>query len=65
MEERWSMEDNLLALAVVALQALEENFTLAVIVFVTGFIATLVTLIFIVSMHRYWERRSGSNEEED
>ena len=55
----------LLVLMALALQALEENFTLAVIVFVTGFIATLITLIFIVRMHRYWERRSGSNEEED
>jgi heme/copper-type cytochrome/quinol oxidase subunit 4 len=55
----------LLALLALTLQALEENFTLAVIVFITGFIATLVTLIFIVRMHRYWERRSGSNEEED
>jgi hypothetical protein len=54
-----------LTLALIALQALEDNFTLAVIVFVTGFIATLITLIFIVSMHRYWERRSGSDEEED
>ncbi len=54
-----------LTLALIALQALEDNFTLAVIVFVTGFIATLVTLIYIVSMHRYWERRSGSDEEED
>jgi hypothetical protein len=53
------------ALTVIALQALEENFTLGVIVFVTGFIATLVTLIYIVAMHRYWERRSGSNDEED
>ena len=55
----------LLALLALALQALEENFTLAVIVFITGFIATLITLIYIVSMHRYWERRSDSNEEED
>ena len=55
----------LLALLALALQALEENFTLAVIVFITGFIATLITLIFIVRMHRYWERRSGSSEEED
>jgi hypothetical protein len=54
-----------LTLALIALQALEENFTLGVIVFVTGFIATLVTLIYIVRMHRYWERRSSSNEEED
>ncbi len=53
------------ALVLLVLQALEENFTLAVIVFVTGFIATLVTLIFIVAMHRYWERRSDSNVEED
>ena len=58
------MEDNF-ALPVLALQALEENFTLGVIVFVTGFIATLVTLIFIVSMHRYWERRSNSNDGEN
>jgi hypothetical protein len=57
--------ENSFALAVVALQALEENFTLAVIVFVTGFIATVVTLIFIVSMHRYWERHKPSDEEED
>ena len=55
----------LLALMALALQALEENFTLAVIVFVTGFIATLVTLIFIVSMHRHWERLSDSSEGED
>ncbi len=54
-----------LTLALIALQALEENFTLGVIVFITGFIATLVTLIYIVRMHRYWERRSGSDEEED
>ncbi len=47
------------------MQALEDNFTLAVIVFITGFIATLVTLIFIVSMHRYWERHRPSDEEED
>ena len=59
------MTQTLTLLALIALQALEENFTLAVIVFITGFIATLVTLIYIVSMHRYWERRSGSNEEED
>ena len=59
------MTQTLTSLALIALQALEENFTLAVIVFITGFIATLVTLIYIVSMHRYWERRSGSNEEED
>jgi hypothetical protein len=51
--------------ALIALQALEENFTLAVIVFVTGFIATLATLIFIVRMHRYWERHRPSDEEED
>ncbi len=55
----------LVVLLALALQALEENFTLGVIVFVTGFIATLVTLIYIVRMHRYWERRSGSDEEED
>ena len=55
----------LLALLTLALQALEDNFTLAVIVFIIGFIATLITLIFIVSMHRYWERRSDSNEGED
>ncbi len=55
----------LLGLLALALQALEDNFTLAVIVFVVGFIATLITLIFIVSMHRYWERRSDSNEGED
>ena len=48
----------LLALLILALQALEDNFTLAVIVFIIGFIATLITLIYIVSMHRYWERRS-------
>lgn len=55
----------LLALLTLALQALEDNFTLAVIVFIIGFIATLITLIFIVSMHRYWERRSDPNEGED
>lgn len=55
----------LLALLTLALQAPEDNFTLAVIVFVVGFIATLITLIFIVSMHRYWERRSDSNGAED
>jgi heme/copper-type cytochrome/quinol oxidase subunit 4 len=55
----------LLALLILALQALEDNFTLAVIVFIIGFIATLITLIYIVSMHRYWERRSDSNEGED
>ena len=44
---------------------MEDNFTLAVIVFVTGFIATLITLIFIVAMHRYWERRSDSDVEEE
>jgi heme/copper-type cytochrome/quinol oxidase subunit 4 len=55
----------LLALLALALQALEENFTLAVIVFITGFIATLVTLIFIVRMHRYWERHRPSDEEEE
>jgi heme/copper-type cytochrome/quinol oxidase subunit 2 len=55
----------LLALPTLALQALEDNFTLAVTVFIIGFIATLVTLIFIVRMHRYWERRSDSNEGED
>ncbi len=55
----------LLALLILVLQALEDNFTLAVIVFIIGFIATLITLIFIVSMHRYWERRSDSNEGED
>jgi hypothetical protein len=54
-----------LTLVLIALQALEDNFTLAVIVFITGFIATLVTLIFIVSMHRYWERHRPSDEEED
>jgi len=54
-----------LTLALIALQTLEENFTLGVIVFVTGFIATLVTLIFIVSMHRYWERHRPRDEEED
>jgi hypothetical protein len=59
------MSKTLTLLALIALQALEDNFTLAVIVFITGFIATLVTLIYIVSMHRYWERRSGSDEEED
>ncbi len=48
-----------------ALQALEDNFTLAVIVFVAGFAATLATLIFIIAMHRYWERRSDLNVEED
>ena len=55
----------LLALLTLALQDLEDNFMLAVIVFVAGFIAVLVTLIFIVSMHRHWERRSGSSEGED
>ena len=55
----------LIALLALALQALEDNFTLAVIVFFAGFIAVLVTLIFIVSMHRHWERRSGSSEGED
>jgi heme/copper-type cytochrome/quinol oxidase subunit 4 len=55
----------LLALLTLALQDLEDNFTLAVIVFVAGFIAVLVTLIFIVSMHRHWERRSGSSQGED
>ncbi len=56
----------LLALLILALQALEDNFTLAVIVFIIGFIATLITLIYIVSMHRYWERRSEeSNGGED
>jgi uncharacterized membrane protein len=55
----------LLALLALTLQALEDNFTLAVIVFIIGFIATLITLIFIVSMHRYWERRSDSNAGED
>ncbi len=55
----------LLALLILALQTLEDNFTLAVIVFIIGFIATLITLIYIVSMHRYWERRSDSNEGED
>jgi hypothetical protein len=59
------MSKTLTLLALIALQALEDNFTLAVIVFITGFIATLVTLIYIVSMHRYWERRSGSDEEEN
>jgi uncharacterized paraquat-inducible protein A len=59
------MSKTLTLLALIALQALEDNFTLAVIVFITGFIATLVTLIYIVSLHRYWERRSGSDEEED
>ncbi len=54
-----------LTLALIALQTLEENFTLGVIVFVTGFVATLVTLIFIVSMHRYWERHRPTDEEED
>ena len=55
----------LLALLTLALQDLEDNFMLAVIVLVAGFIAVLVTLIFIVSMHRHWERRSGSSEGED
>ena len=55
----------LLALLTLAQQALEDNFTLAVIVFVAGFIAVLVTLIYMVSMHRHWERRSGSSEGED
>lgn len=43
---------------------MEDNFTLALIVFVAGFIATLATLIFIVAMHRYQERRDASREEE-
>jgi heme/copper-type cytochrome/quinol oxidase subunit 4 len=61
------MESNftLLGLLTFALQDLEDNFTLAVIVFFAGFVAVLVTLIFIVSMHRHWERRSGSSEGED
>lgn len=38
-------------------ESLEDNFTLAVIVFIIGFLATLATLIFIVAAHRYWERK--------
>lgn len=56
--------ENYFVLALAALQSLEENFTLAVIVFVAGFIATVATLIFIVCMHRYWERHEASDEEE-
>jgi hypothetical protein len=54
-----SFDPSLAMFAVAFLQSLEENFTLAVIVFIIGFIATLVTLIYIVSAHRYWERRDA------
>lgn len=43
---------------------MEDNFTLAAIVFVIGFIATLATLVYIVASHRYWERRDINREEE-
>jgi uncharacterized membrane protein (DUF485 family) len=49
----------------VALQSLEENFALAVVVFAIGFVATLATLIYIVAAHRYWERRDAEGDEED
>lgn len=50
--------------ALIALQALEENFTLAVVVFIVGLVATLITVVYIIAAHRYWERRDDSNEEE-
>ena len=43
---------------------MEDNFTLAVSVFVAGLIATLVTVTFVVAAHRYWERRGPRDEEE-
>ena len=45
------------------LQSLEDNFILAVAMFVIGFICTVTTMIFVVVMHRSRERPYP--EEED
>lgn len=37
--------------------ALENNFALAAIVFTIGLLATLITVIFVVKAHRYWENQ--------
>lgn len=50
-----------LASFIALLQSLEENFTLAVAMFVIGFIATVSIIVFVVVMHRS-VRRSGDGE---
>ena len=50
-----------LASFVAFLQSLEDNFTLAVTVFIIGFIATVSIIVFVVIMHRS-VHRSGDDE---
>lgn len=50
-----------LASFIALLQSLEDNFTLAVVMFVVGFIATVSIIVFVVVMHRS-VRRSGDGE---
>lgn len=46
-------------IALSADQSLENNFTLAVVVFIVGFIATLVTTVVVIYAHRYWEKHDA------
>ena len=50
-----------LASFIALLQSLEDNFTLAVAMFVVGFIATVSIIVFVVVMHRF-VHRSGDGE---
>lgn len=44
--------------------ALQDNFTLGLSMFIVGLLATAVTAIYIIKMHRYWERQPDAYTDE-
>lgn len=46
------------------LQSLEDNFTLAIIMFIIGFIATVTLVGFVIVMHRSVHKRGNDRERE-
>lgn len=52
-------------IAIALLQSLEDNFTLAVSMFIVGFIATVTTVIFVVVMHLSTRDQDVSGKDED
>lgn len=54
----------ILAFIIMLLQSLEENFTLAVSVFIIGFIATITIVIFVIVMHRSVHRSRRRREQD-
>ena len=43
---------------------MEDNFALALTVFIVGFVALLITFAFLILAHRYWESKDVTTSRE-